>query len=284
MRGLAFSGGAAFGAYQVGVWLELDALGWTPDVISGISIGGVNAFLVAHGATPQEMVDVWRRWPAELLPGRVRRFAPPWSAQTPMFLAWVDRIVQEFGPRPLNTRFRLAGLEAASFRQVVFDDEAVGRNELLAACSLPGILPPTRVNGRLLIDCGVLRHVPVRECLDLGADEIITVDLLNIHPFPPARWTRLRLLDMMDWARGERSEPTPHELQRIRLTKIGHHRTLGAIKESFQWSRESVDRLIGLGRQDTRERLGRQANTAAPIQISQPKPVSAAPRLTVGGR
>jgi predicted acylesterase/phospholipase RssA len=275
---LAFSGGAAFGAYQVGAWLELQAENWRPDVVSGISIGGVNAYLVAHGATGEEMLKVWREWPAELLPNRVRRFAPPWAAQGPMFVAWLQRVVAEFGTRPLTTRLRLVGLEALTLRQTVFEDEAVDGAVLLAGCSLPGVLPPTRVNGRLCIDCGLLRYVPLRECLSLGVDELIAVDLLKKHPFPLARWAREWLLDGLDYLRGEHSEPAPSDLARIRYTEIGHDTVLGSIRESFQWRLDAADRMIELGRQDARVCLGRHAKKAAPMQISHPDPVSAAPQ------
>lgn len=278
MRGLAFSGGAAFGAYQVGAWLEISASDWRPDVVSGISIGGVNAYLVAHGATPAEMLEVWREWPAELLPNRVRRFAPPWAAQGPMFVAWIDRIVEEFSSRPLETRLRIVGLEALTLRQIVFEDAAVDRQALLAGCSLPGVLPPMRVNGRWCIDCGMLRYIPLRECLSLAADEIIAVDLLRKHPFPLARWAREWLLGGLDRIRGECSEPRPEELAQIHYTEIGHESVLGSIKDSFQWRREAADRMIELGRQDARACLGRHARNAAPMQSSHPEPVSAAPQ------
>lgn len=278
MTGLAFSGGAAFGAYQAGVWLELQSSGWMPDVVSGISIGGVNAFLAAHGVTAEEMVEVWAEWPAELLPGRERTSGPPWAAQTPMFVAWVERVVERFGRRPLVSRLRLVALEASSWRRVVFENEQVGREQILAACALPGVLPPVRIEGRRLIDSGVLRYEPIRECLEVGADDVIAVDLLEKHPFPPARWVRKSILATLDWMRGEHSEPTRDELEGVALLKIGHPQLLGTVRDSFRWNRESVDRLIEVGRQDARERLSRQAKTAAAMHSSQPEPVNAAPQ------
>lgn len=278
MTGLAFSGGAAFGSYQAGVWLELEARGWKPDVVSGISIGGVNAYLAAHGVTAEEMLAVWAEWPAELLPGRERPSGPPWAAQTPMFLAWVERIVETFGRRPLVSRLRLVALEALTWRRVVFEDQQVGREQLLAACALPGVLPAVRIDGRRLIDSGVLRYEPIRECLEAGADELIAVDLLEKHPFPPARWARKSILATLDWIRDENSEPRADELAGVQMLKIGHPQLLGSVRESFRWSRESADRLIATGRQDARERLSRQARTAAAMHSSQPEPVNAAPQ------
>ncbi|MBI1356648.1 MAG: hypothetical protein GC160_20100 [Acidobacteria bacterium] len=283
MRALALSGGAAFGAYQVGVWLELWERGWRPDVVTGISIGAVNGFLLSRGATPDELLAVWREWPGELLSGSASRWRPPWSAQTPMFRAWIERIAAEFGPRPLHFRYRVVALDALTWRAVAFEGERVDARTLLAACALPGVLPPVRVDGRLLLDCGAIRYMPLKEALEIGADELIAVDLLQRHPFPPVRWVRVRLLSVLDRIHGERSEPTAKDLEGLSLLTIGHPKLLGSVRESFRWNRDFVDRLLAQGRQDAAERL-RNATNVAPAQSSSPKPVSQPPKKTERGR
>ncbi len=53
---LVLQGGGALGAYQAGVYEELAANGHTPDWISGISIGAINAALIA-GNPPERRVE-----------------------------------------------------------------------------------------------------------------------------------------------------------------------------------------------------------------------------------
>ncbi len=53
---LVLQGGGALGAYQAGVYEELAANGHTPDWVSGISIGAINAALIA-GNTPERRVE-----------------------------------------------------------------------------------------------------------------------------------------------------------------------------------------------------------------------------------
>ena len=48
---------------------------------------------------------------------------------------------------------------------------------LLASCAIPGIYPPQPVDGRLLVDGGVLNPVPSNLVLQLGADVAIGVKL-----------------------------------------------------------------------------------------------------------
>ena len=49
VRGLVLAGGGAKGSYQVGVYQALMELGWLPDVITGASVGSLNAALFVMG-------------------------------------------------------------------------------------------------------------------------------------------------------------------------------------------------------------------------------------------
>ncbi|MFA7440738.1 MAG: patatin-like phospholipase family protein [Sphingomonadaceae bacterium] len=58
---LVLQGGGALGAYHLGVMEELDHIGLPPDWVAGISIGAVNAALIA-GNRPRERVKALRRF------------------------------------------------------------------------------------------------------------------------------------------------------------------------------------------------------------------------------
>ena len=61
---LVLQGGGALGAYQAGVYQALNEAGLEPDWISGVSIGGVNAAIIA-GNKPEDRLEAlsefWRR-------------------------------------------------------------------------------------------------------------------------------------------------------------------------------------------------------------------------------
>lgn len=59
MKALVLSGGGLFGAWQAGAWSVL-AERFEPDLIVGASIGALNGYLIASGATPEELIEVWR--------------------------------------------------------------------------------------------------------------------------------------------------------------------------------------------------------------------------------
>ena len=48
-RALVLAGGGAKGSYQIGVWRALQELDWTPDIITGASVGTLNVCLFTMG-------------------------------------------------------------------------------------------------------------------------------------------------------------------------------------------------------------------------------------------
>jgi len=86
---LVLQGGGALGAYQAGVYEALTAAGWSPDWIAGISIGAINAALIA-GNPPEARIErlhgFWDRVssrlqaPAFIPSGPIRRWFSEISA------------------------------------------------------------------------------------------------------------------------------------------------------------------------------------------------------------
>src|SRR6516162_414360 len=70
--GLVFQGGGALGSYQAGVYEALSSSEYTPDWVAGISIGAINAAIIA-GNAPNDRVD------------RLRSF---WEAITAPTMLW----------------------------------------------------------------------------------------------------------------------------------------------------------------------------------------------------
>lgn len=253
MRALVLSGGASFGAYQAGAWRALEELDWKPDVIVGVSIGSVNAYALAQGATDEEMTHLWRDLPGEL-GGEHHGTISPWR-HLQLFRNWLDEIVERFGNREPLCEMRAVLMEAPSLRFRMEDCRQDPRAYLEAACALPLILPPVRVNGHWLIDCGATRHLPIREALTLGATEIIAVDLLRHYPVPLVRFARKRILSLRDFLHGEHSEPSQSELDAVSITVISHEGPLGSIPDAFRWNPDHVEHLLALGYNDAQAAL-----------------------------
>ncbi|WP_347303623.1 patatin-like phospholipase family protein [Croceibacterium sp. TMG7-5b_MA50] len=86
---LVLQGGGALGAYQAGVYEALHATGFEPDWVTGISIGAINAAIIA-GNPPERRVarlrQFWNLVSSEWLlqppipDGRLRQFFNEWAA------------------------------------------------------------------------------------------------------------------------------------------------------------------------------------------------------------
>ena len=60
--------------------------------------------------------------------------------------------------------------------EVVVLSEGDLRRNVLASSAIPGIFPPVRVNGRLLVDGGLAAHVPMVPARTLGARTLVVFD------------------------------------------------------------------------------------------------------------
>lgn len=263
MRALVLSGGGGFGAYQIGAWRALAESGWHPDVVLGTSIGAVNSFLVSRGVESEELRRIWTELPGEF-PGPDGGFhLYPYAREIPRFRAWTAEIARRFGERPLRCRLRVCMAEMFSGAMRVVEDESVSEQHLLAACALPGIMSPVRVDGRICVDGGTLYPVPLKEAVATGADDIVAVDLFRGAPCSAPRVVRLTTLFIRNLLRGETHKPAPEDLARVRLRYLGHARSLGTIRECFEWNPARVERWIGLGYHETAAAIDTQDWVAA---------------------
>ncbi len=176
------AGGAALGAMEAGMVHALYERGITPDLLIGTSAGALNAaFLASRPATvdtAEELATVWRGLrrsdilplrPAtlisgvagrrdHLIPGRALRRLAARHLQ-------LERLEQATIPLHLVAFDLLTGTE------VRLSDGSLA-DAVLAAAAIPGVLPPVRWRGRLLVDGGIADNTPVSHAVALGARRI----------------------------------------------------------------------------------------------------------------
>src|SRR5271155_4885858 len=98
--GLVLQGGGALGSYQAGVYEALSRSEYMPDWIAGISIGAINAAIIA-GNAPENRVD------------RLRSF---WNDITAPTAIWPG----DYGPATDEARRRTSAMSALMFGQPGF--------------------------------------------------------------------------------------------------------------------------------------------------------------------
>lgn len=172
--GLALGSGLARGLAHIGVIKTLLNAGIRVDYMAGTSMGSVIAALHACGLKIKMM----------------ERLAESISRRT-----WMDftfpRMGLIAGDRLEQLVFMLTGRRnfedldipmAAVATDIMIGEKIVLRHgpvarAIRASCSIPGIFNPVEIEGRLLVDGGVLERVPTRVVREMGADLVIAVDV-----------------------------------------------------------------------------------------------------------
>jgi NTE family protein len=92
------------------------------------------------------------------------------------FAGSMAAILPDIDIQQMPIPFGAVAVDIESAQEVVLCHGSL-RRAAQASSAIPGILPPVRLNGRLLIDGGWVDKVPVIPAFKLGADIVIAVDI-----------------------------------------------------------------------------------------------------------
>ena len=207
--GLVLSGGGARGAAHVGVIRALEAMRIPVDAVAGTSMGAVVGGLYAAGLDGEEIAATFRDldW-QELLRDRAPRrelvfrrkqddrsilargalgFRENEGVVLPLGLVQGQKITQalrgatlrvadvtDFDRLPIPFRALATDLETGEPVVLRSGDLAT---VLRASMSAPGVLAPVEMDGRLLVDGGLVDNLPVSLAREMGVDVLIAVDV-----------------------------------------------------------------------------------------------------------
>ncbi len=183
--GLAFSGGAVRGFAHLGVWEELAQRGFEPCCTVGTSAGSIIAALVAARVPPERVWEKaeemkWWTMVRPVSPGRLG-----FTTLDPLAELLEELLgdIKTFADLPIP--FACVAFDIEREETVILKEGPVAK-AVQASCSVPGLFAPVEWEGRLLVDGGVVRNLPVGLLFDLGAKHAIAVDVI------PARGTPQR--------------------------------------------------------------------------------------------
>ncbi|HUZ74118.1 MAG TPA: patatin-like phospholipase family protein [Stellaceae bacterium] len=196
---LVFQGGGALGSYQAGVYEALSESEYLPDWVAGISIGAVNAAIIA-GNAPEHRVDRLRRfweeitgptalWPsrggeahrrcsalAALLFGQPGFFAPyvlpKWfgtSSPTSYYAtgalkSTLERLVDFDRINAREMRFSVGAVNVRTGWFAYFDNAeiAIRPKHVMASGALPPGFPAVEIDGEHYWDGGLVSNTPLQ--------------------------------------------------------------------------------------------------------------------------
>jgi NTE family protein len=174
--GLALNGGGARGAGHVGVLEVLDREKVPIDCIAGTSAGSVVGAAYVAGIRGQRLVEMTlqTRWRHSV--------RPTWPRDGLVSLAPLEsRLIKLMGDltfADLHIPFAAVATDMATGEQVVLREGRVAP-AVRASSSVPGVMTPLELDGRLLADGGVVNNLPISVVRDMGADVVIAVSLFK---------------------------------------------------------------------------------------------------------
>ena len=174
--GLVLAGGGARAFAHLGVLQALEEVGVAVDRVAGCSVGAVVAALHASGRPAAESRELVY---AEFVRGR------PFSDYTLPLVALAKgqrrrrALARAFDGVPIEAlplQFRCVSTDLLS-RQVVVHRSGPLVPALMASTALPGLFPPVRMDGRLLVDGGVLSNLPVEALTERPEGPVVAVNI-----------------------------------------------------------------------------------------------------------
>jgi NTE family protein len=188
-------GGASYGAVQVGMLQALSEVGLAPDLVVGTSIGSINGALLAQEgrSAVNRLTHLWLEVTHEMVfPGRRVDRVRTWH-QYRTYLVPSDGVrdllerrvsVERIEDLPLPFAATATDLVTGA---VVYLDSGPLIPALLASSALRGVYPHVRIDGRDLVDGGVVSNVPVDHALRMGARSVVVLDcgVFGLRPEVP---------------------------------------------------------------------------------------------------
>ncbi len=174
--GLVLGGGGARGFAHLGVLEVLEANGITVDRIGGTSMGGIVASTFAYGLNAAQR----RQAVKSFVSPRVRHSyqLPPRSAlvRTDRGVETVQRVFgdQQIETLPIDLFTVAADLVAA---EMVVQRRGSVAEAVMSTSRIPVIVPPGRAAGRLLVDGGLIRNLPVDVMSQTGEGPVVAVEV-----------------------------------------------------------------------------------------------------------
>ena len=235
--GLVLSGGGARGLAHIGVLSVLEEAGIPVDCVAGTSMGSALAALWSSGYSSARIAEVVRSidW-QEVFSARRERALVPLSRRiddVPYALSIrlsgfnvglpparvsdyrLNRLLFKLLALPglraegdfdrLLLPFRTVATDLAKAEPVVLARGSVAR-AVRASMSAPVNLPAVHMDGRVLVDGGIVDNIPVDVARAMGADVVVAVDTTS-PPLKPEQYrdvlgVGLQLVDVLMRARG----------------------------------------------------------------------------------
>lgn len=202
-KGLVFCGGGAKGSYEAGVWKYLDEHGIKFDIVTGTSIGGLNAAMYAQHDFDRD-IELWNKITIDLivedsfkydekksikvtlkendnLIGFLKNYISNRGGNVSPFKELVDEYID---PEKIINSDVICGIVTAKFPsmqgvEVVLKEKTPAKIKkfLIATASAFPVFQVCKIDKESYVDGGYYDNLPINFAIELGAEDIVAVDL-----------------------------------------------------------------------------------------------------------
>jgi NTE family protein len=209
-RVLVLQGGGALGSYQAGAYQALCRHDFEPDWVAGISIGAINAAIIAGNPPEKRVARLKEFWemvsaPVPWSPLTADERGRSWPQGSPQSLSYYDtgalrvtleHLVDFDRINDLKTRLSVGAVGVTSGNFRYFDNfefkklgKKIGPEHIMASGALPPGFPSIVIEGEQYWDGGIASNTPLDYVLDedvTNALLIFQVDLFSARGHLPA--------------------------------------------------------------------------------------------------
>lgn len=179
--GFAMGSGAAFGYSLIGMLRVLERAGIYPDVVSGTSMGALIGSFYAAGLTVDEIEAIAKSMTrSRLFRMIVADLTLPRSGLVAgrEVLYFLKSHLHEKTFADLTLPFACVATDIQTGKEMVLDEGPVAE-AVRASISLPFFFEPYYMQGRFLVDGGLVNPVPTSTTISLGANIVLSANLTS---------------------------------------------------------------------------------------------------------
>lgn len=175
--GLALGGGGARGLAHVGVLEVLEEEQIPIHYVAGTSVGAIVGALYAAGISTKEMKKIISKISWRQLVNLV--FPKSGILKTDGIANLINQVMGEKSFDQLEKPFAVVATDVSTGQEVIIRNGTLAP-AIRASATLPGIFEPICIDGKYLLDGGLVNNVPASVARAMGADFVIAVDLGGI--------------------------------------------------------------------------------------------------------